>query len=286
MSRSITKVRRKKKDTDPLRSAWHILEDWLEVNRRQIITLGGIAVGSVLVVGLLWYFLDYRKQSQLQAFNDAYAKFTATVGPAATASPMGGPTPITFPDAQTKFTESANAFEKLGNDYSGYREVANYYAGVSYLEFQPERGVELLKPVADGSSEVHWYAQVALGEYFVRTGAFDKAEPILQKLSDDPGPLPRFFVLTRLGKVKEGLLKPAEAAPLYKLVVDADRNGAYGPEAERGLQRVDPAAAAALPPKNSTQPGGNPSNTMMQGGQGGAIPGLPPGAMPAGIPGL
>lgn len=286
VSRSITKVRRKKKDADPLRSAWHILEDWLEVNRRQIVTLGGIAVGTVLVVGLLWYFLDYRKQAQMQAYNDAFAKFTATVGPAPATAPGGGPTPVTYPDAQTKFTESAAAFERLGNEYSGFRDVANYYAGLSYLEIKPERGIELLSPIADGSSELRSYARVALGEYYLKVGSFDLAEPILQKLSDEPGPIPRFFVLTRLGKVKEGLSKPAEAAPLYKLIVDADRNGTYGAEAERGLQRVDPAAAAALPPKNAPQSGANPSNSVIQGGPGGTMPGMPPGAVPGGMPGF
>lgn len=279
MSRSITTVRRKKKkDADPLRSAWHILEDWVESNRRQIVTISGIAVGTALVVALLWYFLDYRKQAQTQAFNDAYAKFTATVGPAP-AVPSPGTPQLTFPDAQAKFTASATAFEALARDYSAYRDVGSYYAGVSYLEFQPDRGIELLQPIADGSSEMRYYAQLALGEYFTKTGAFDRAEPILQKLSDTPGPIPRFFVLVRLGKVKEGLSKPAEAAPLYKLIVDTDRNGSYGVEAEKGLQRVDPAAAAALPPKNAPQPG-NPSNSVLPGGRGGQIPGMPPGAMP------
>ncbi len=286
VSRSITKVRRKKKDADVLRSAWHVLEDWLEVNRRQIVTLGGIAVGTLLVVGLLWYFLEYRKQAQLQAFNDAYKKFTATVsGTLTPPSSLTGVTPVTYPDSQSKFADAAAAFEKLGNDYSGYRDIANYYAGLSYLETQPDRGLQLLQPVADGSTELAKYAQLAIGEYQIRTGAYDKAEPVLQKLSDDPGPLPRFFLLNRLGKIKEGLQKPAEAAPLYKLVVDADRNGAFGPEAERGLQRVDPAAAAALPPKNAPQSGVNPSNTVIQGGgPGGTIPGLPPGALPGGMP--
>ena len=287
MSRSITSVRRKKKkDADPLRSAWHILEDWLEVNRRQIVTLGGMAVGTVLVVGLLWYFLDYRRQAQLQAFNDAYGKFTATVGPAPATPLAAGVTPVTFPDEQTKYTEAAAAFERLGSDYSSYRDVANYYAGLSYLEIKPERGIELLQPVADGSGELRYYAQLALGEYYLKAGTFDKAEPFLQKLSDEPGPIPRFFVLTRLGKVKESLSKPAEAAPLYKLIVDADRNGPYGVEAERGLQRVDPAAAAALPPKSAPQSGGNPSNTVMQGGPRGGAPGMPPGGLPGGMPGL
>lgn len=286
MSRSITTVRRKKKNADPLRSAWHILEDWLEVNRRQIVTIGGIAVGTVLVVVLLWYFLDYRKQSQLQAFNDAYSKFTATVGPAPAASAVGGTTPVTFPDAQTKFTESAAAFERFGNEFSSSRDVANYYAGLSYLEFKPERGVELLQSVADGTSDMRFYGRMALGEQYLKTGAFEAAESVLQKLSDEPGPLPRFYVLTRLGKVKEGLSKPGEAAPLYKLIVDTDRNGTYGPEAERGLQRVDPAAAAALPPKNAPQPGQNPSNSVVGGGPGGTIPGMPPGGMPGGMPGF
>jgi hypothetical protein len=273
VSRSIVHVRRKKKDADPLRSAWHILEEWVEVNRQRIVTISGIAVGLVLLFGLAYYFLEYRHEKQLAAYAAALDKFTATVGAANVPTPGMPTNKVTFPDEQTKYAESAAAFEQLANDYSGYRDIAHYYAGLSYLHTDADKGAKMLQELADGDSEVRYEARLALAEQFEKTGAYDKAEQYYQKLADDPGKLPRFYVLNELGRTKERLNKPAEAVPLYKEVVQTDRASAYGTEAEKGLQRVDPAAAAALPPKTSAAPGGNPSYTMTQPG-GGAPVGL------------
>jgi tetratricopeptide (TPR) repeat protein len=265
VSRSITHVRRKKKDTDPLRSAWHVLEEWVELNGRRILTISGIALGAVVLFGLLYYFLEYRHERQNAAFNEAYQKFTATVGAKPATAAFGDANKVTYPDNQTKYTESAAAFEKLASDYSGYRDVANYYAALSYFEVQPEKGEQLLQGLATGSSDLKYEARLALAEHYAKTGAFDKAEPYYQQLADDPGKLPRFYILVQLGEVKERLNKPAEAAPLYKQVVDADRNGTFGPDAEKGLQRVDPAAAAALPPKNAAPVNGGPNSVIRPG---------------------
>ena len=110
MSRSIVHVRRKKKDADPLRSAWHILEDWLEVNRERIVRIGAIALGLVLVVALLYYFLEFREQQRQQAFADAYEKFTATIG-APPAGLPGAAAAKSYPDAQAKYGDAGAAFE-------------------------------------------------------------------------------------------------------------------------------------------------------------------------------
>lgn len=272
MSRSIVHVRRKKKDTDPLRSAWHVLEDWMEFNRQRILTIAGVAVGLVAVVGLAYYLLDYREEQRLRAFSAAFDKFTATVGTQPAATPGLPSKKVNYPDEQTKYAESAAAFEQLANDYSAYSDLGRYYAGVSYLHTaDSDKGVQLLQGLADGGSDLRYEARLALGEQFEKVGAYDKAEEYYQKLSDDPGKLPRFYILNQLGSVKERLNKPAEAAPLYKLVVDADRNGAFGPDAEKGLQRVDPAAAAALPPKAGAGGPGNPSHTVVTPGGGAPI---------------
>jgi tetratricopeptide (TPR) repeat protein len=235
----------------------------MEVNRQRIVVITGIAVGLVAVVGLGYYFVDYRGDKRLAAYAAAFDKYTATVGTQPAATP-GMPTPnkVTYPDDQTKYKESAAAFEQLANDYSTYRDIGHYYAGLSYLHTEPDKGVQMLQALADGSSELKHEARLALAEQFNATGAFDKAEAAYQTLADDPGNLPRFYILNQLAGVKERLGKPAEAAPLYKLVVDADRSSSYGSDAEKGLQRVDPSAAAALPPKSSS----NPSYSMRQPG--------------------
>jgi tetratricopeptide (TPR) repeat protein len=166
---------------------------------------------------------------------------------------------VTYPDNQTKYTEAAAAFEQLANDYSDYRDVGHYYAGLSYLQISPDKGIPLLEALSAGTSDVRAEATLGLAEYYDKAGTYDQAEQYYQKLADNPGKLPRMYVLNQLAAVKERLNKNSEAAALYKTVVDVDRNSAYGTEAEKGLQRVDPAAAAALPPK---APSGNPSNTI------------------------
>ena len=275
MSRSIVHVRRKKKDTDPLRSAWHILEEWVEVNRQRILVISGITAGLVAIFALGYYFFDYRHEQRLGAYAAAYDKFTATVGPAGAAPSvpgmpaMPGAKKVNYETEEAKYTDAAAAFEQLARDYSDYRDVGAYYAGLSYLKVQPDKGVSTLEGLASGSSDLKAEARLALAEHFDRAGDFAKAEQHYQALADDPGKLPRFYVLVQLGQVKERLGKPAEAAPLYKVVLDTDRTSTFGTEAEKGLQRVDPAAAAALPAKAA--PSGPAPYSVQQPGGGAPI---------------
>jgi hypothetical protein len=266
------------KDRDAFRSSYFSLQEWVAVNSRPILVIGGIAVGLALVVGLVYYFTEYRRNQALAAYADAYSKYTATVGASPATPAMPGQPTVSFPDTQTKFREAAAAFEKLADDYSGYRDIGRYYAGLSYLENGDDKGLALLQGIADGDSEVANEARLALAEQYLKRGDHANAESLYTKLVEDPKGLPSSFLKTRLGLVKERLTKPAEAAALYRQVVDTDRTSPAGIEAEKGLQRVDPKQAASLPPKAppAGPPGGFPSGTFP--GAGGApTPGPPPG---------
>lgn len=265
-TKSIRQGSRRRKDTDPLRSAYHVLEEWFEENRRRILVIGGIALGLTLLFGLLYYFLDYRREKALNAYADAFKKFTATVS-ADPAKAPAAPGTVTYPDEATKYNEAGAAFEKLADDYSSYDDLGHYYAGVSYLHTDSAKGVKLLEDVAKGSSDVRPQAVLALGEYYVQQGQFEQAESYFKQLDEKPGALPVQYVKTRLGYAEEKLGKPAEAAALYKAAIDIDRTSPTGVEAEKGLQRVDPKQAAALPPK-TPPPGSAPAVNSTQGPQG------------------
>jgi hypothetical protein len=269
---AIRQVRTKRKDEDALRSAWHVLEDWVEANRRPIGIITSIAAAGAILFGLIYYFTEYRHNKALAAFNGAYSKFTATVGTAPATPGVPAANKVTYPDKETKFREAAAAFEALASDYSSYEDVAHYYAGLSYLEVEADKGVKLLEGVASsGDLEVRNQARLALAEHFARNGELERSEALYQQLVDDPGPLPAGYAKVRLAAVKERLNKNAEAASLYRQVVDAERDSAAGTEAEKGLQRVDPKQAATLPPKAPpTGPGGiAPFSTSTQGPTGG-----------------
>jgi hypothetical protein len=272
-TRSIRTVRKKRKDVDALRSAWFILEEWIEVNKRPILTISAIAMGLVIVFGTFYYFFQYRTSKALNAYAAAFEKLTATV-PGKDAEPAApvDPKQVTYPDETTKYNDAGAAFEQLANDHSVYRDVGRYYAGICFLHTDADKGTKLLEEIAAGSSEVRNNARLALAEQYAKQGAFDKAETAYEQLASEPMGMPVQYLKTRLGWVEERLNKPQEAAKSYREAVDIDRNSAVGMEAEKGLQRVDPKQAASLPPKAPVP------------GAPGGLPGMP--GMPGGAPGM
>jgi hypothetical protein len=274
-TRSIRTVRKKRKDVDALRSAWIVLEEWVELNSRPIILFSAIALGLILLVGTLYYFFQYRTAQAYTAYAAAYEKLTATVVAPGAEAPAADPKKVTYPDEAAKYNDAGAAFEKLASDYSTYRDVGTYYAGVCYLHTDADKGMKLLEQVANGSSDAKNQARLALAEQYAKQGAFDKAETTYEQLAAAPEGLPLQYLKTRLGWVEEKQNKAAEAATSYRAAVDIDRNSAMGAEAEKGLQRVDPKQAASLPPKAPTGPvPGAPGSPMpyTQTGPGGATP--------------
>jgi tetratricopeptide (TPR) repeat protein len=242
-----------------------VLEEWVELNSRPILMISAITAGLVLIFGTFYYFFQYRTDKALNAYAAAFEKFTATVTTGDAAAQPADPKAVTYPDEATKYNDAGAAFEKLASDYSSYRDVGRYYAGLSYLHTDPDKGVKLLEEIAAGSSEMRNPARLALAEQYAKQSAFDKAETVYEQLAAEPGSMPVQYLKTRLGWVEEKLNKPQEAAKSYREAVDIDRDSTVGAEAEKGLQRVDPRQAASLPPKAPPMSG---------------PPGMPPGMAP------
>src|SRR5262245_5704554 len=94
-------------------------QEWLQDRGRPF----GIAIlaiaGAVILYLATTYFFDYRKTNAETAFAEASEKFNARIQDPtiATTTPMAGKT---YSDEQTKWKESAEAFEKLATEHSGY----------------------------------------------------------------------------------------------------------------------------------------------------------------------
>src|SRR5262249_18715570 len=106
--------------------------EWLQERGRPFVMVVGIVVGIVVLYVAGSSYFDYRRSNAETAFAQAVEKFNAPVQdsttPATTAS-----TGKTYTDEQTKWQESADAFDQLSRDYSGYYgAIGRYYAGVCY----------------------------------------------------------------------------------------------------------------------------------------------------------
>ena len=123
-------------------------QDWLQERGRPIIIAVGILAGLVLLYAAGSYYFAYRKANAQTAFSQAIEKFIAPVQDPTTPSTTP-PTGKYYTDEQTKWRESAEAFEHLASDYSGYYgAIGLYYAGASYLHIDRDKGLSLLEQVA------------------------------------------------------------------------------------------------------------------------------------------
>src|SRR5262245_20675284 len=104
---------------DPMIRLYDKTQEWLQESGRPFVLVVGIIAGAVLLYVAGSYFFDYRKAKAETAFAEAVEKYNAPVQDPST--PVTGPlTGKFYNDEQTKWRESAEAFEHLANDYSGY----------------------------------------------------------------------------------------------------------------------------------------------------------------------
>ena len=126
---------------------------------------------------------DYRKANAESAFAEAIEKFIAPVQDPSTPTTTP-PTGKYYTDEQTKWRESAEAFERLASDYSGYYgAIGRYYAGASYLHIDRDKGISLLEQVAGKNDQpTSDLARLALAESYAANGDNDKAISLYQQL--------------------------------------------------------------------------------------------------------
>ncbi|MFY9609911.1 MAG: tetratricopeptide repeat protein [Blastocatellia bacterium] len=240
---------------DPMIRFYERTQDWLQERGRPVVIAIGVLAGITVLYVAGSYFFEYRKATAEVAFGQAVEKFNATVqDPVTAAAPATTPTVgKTYFDEQTKWRESAEAFERLANDYSGYYgSIGRYYAGVSYLHLERDKGIALLQQVAEKNDQpTSGLARLALAEAYAASGDTDKAISLYQQLLSSTSSM-RPAVQLGLGKTYEKAGDTQNAVEAYMEVAKSDRSSSAGAEAEKRVAALAPGRVKEIPPAATT----------------------------------
>ncbi|MFY9557839.1 MAG: tetratricopeptide repeat protein [Blastocatellia bacterium] len=247
-------VRKKKKVSvkemkfkhDPMIRFYEKTQDWLQERGRPFVIALGVIAGLVLLYVAGSYFFDYRKTKAETAFAEAIEKFNAPVQDATSTSPP--PTGKFYTDDQTKWRESAEAFERLANDYSGYYgSIGRYYAGVCYLHIDRDKGISLLDQVASKNDQpTSDLARLAIAENCAANVEYEKAISLYQQLLGSATSL-KPAIEVGLGRVYEKTGDTEKAVEAYLEAARPDRSSGAGAEAEKRLSAIAPDRLKELP---------------------------------------
>jgi tetratricopeptide (TPR) repeat protein len=239
---------------DPMIRFYEATQEWLQERGRPIVIVAGVIVGLILLYLAGSTFLSWRENRAAAAFAAAFEKYSAPVMDSSTVTT----TPVdlsgkTYTDEKTKWQETAEAFERLAGDYSGYYgEIGRYYAGVSYLHFDRDKGLRVLQDVAgknDGRTSD--LARLALAENHASNNEIEKAIEIYEKLLGSTF-IPKQAVQLELGRAYEKAGDKQKAVEAYFEAAKAERATTTGSEAERKLSALAPDRVKELPVPETT----------------------------------
>ena len=239
---------------DPMIRFYEKSQDWLQDRGRPIVLALGIIAGLIVLYSAGKYFFEYRKTKAEGAFAQAVEKFNAPVqdSTVVTTAPQ---TAKSYTDEATKWQESADAFERLANDYSGYYgTIGRYYAGVSYLHLESgkEKGVDMLQQAASKNEQpTSDLARLALAEYYASRGDTENAISNYEKLLNTGASL-KPAVYLGLGRAYEKAGNTEKAVEAYFEAAKPDRSAPAGTEAEKRLAALAPDRLKDLPAPTNT----------------------------------
>ena len=244
-------VKEMKFRNDPMVRLYEKTQDWLQERGRPVVIAAGVVAGLIIIYTAGYYFLEYRESKAAAAFAVAFEKYRAPVFDAATPAP---PNPVgkSYSDEKVKWQESADAFEKLSNEYSSYYgTIGRYYAGLSYLHIDRDRGLQLLQQAADKKEQpTSDLARMAIAENYLANGDMEKAIPAFEGLlnsSHVPGP----SVQMGLGRAYEKADNTEKAVEAYFEAAKAERESGVSGDAEKRLSALAPGRLKDLPPPNT-----------------------------------
>jgi len=236
---------------DPMIRFYEKTQEWLQEKGRPFVIAVGIIAGIIVLYAVGSYFFDYRKAKAENAFAEAVEKFNAPVQDSTTptTTPSAGQT---YGDEQTKWQESAEAFERLASDYSGYYgTIGRYYAGVCYLHIDRDKGISLLEQVAGKKDQpTSDLARLALAENYAANDDNEKAISLYEQLLRSSTNL-KPAVEVGLGRVYEKIGDTEKAVEAYLEAARPDRSTDAGSEAEKRLAAIAPDRLKELPPQTN-----------------------------------
>ena len=236
---------------DPMVRLYEKTQDWLQERGRPVIIAAGVVAGLIVLYTAGYYFFEYRESKAAAAFADAFEKYRAPVLDGTNSTP---PNPVgkSYSDEKVKWQESADAFEKLASEYSNYYgTIGRYYAGLSYLHLDRDRGIQLLQQAADKNEQpTSDLARLAIAENYLSNEDMEKALSAFEGLLNSSH-VPAPSVHMGLGRAYEKAGNTEKAVEAYFEAAKAEREAGVNGDAEKRLSALAPGRLKDLPPPST-----------------------------------
>ena len=253
MSKRKARVRVKdmKFRNDPMIRLYDKTQDWLQERGRPLVIGIGVLAGLFVLYMAGDYFLEYRASKAGEQFANAYEKYSAQVVDAQTTTQVGK----YYTDETQKWQESGEAFERLAQDHSGfYGGIGRYYAGISYLHIDKDKGQQLLQEaIQKGDPQIADLARLALAEHFAKMADVEKAASHYESLLNSSF-VPHQVVRLGLGKLYEASGDTEKAVEAYFEAAKLDRETGQSSDAEKRLSALAPDRVKDLPVSTPSLP--------------------------------
>ena len=226
-------------------------QDWLQERGRPLVIAVGVMAGLFVLYLAGDYFFEYRASKAGEAFAEAYEKYSAQVVDAQTTTQVGR----YYTDEKQKWQESAEAFERVARDYPGYYGgIGRYYAGISYLHVDADKGLQLLQEaIQKGDPQIADQTRLALAERFAAIGNVEQASTYYEGLVNSPF-VPHQVVRLGLGRLYEASGDTEKAVAAYFEAAKLDRETGQSSDAEKRLSTLAPDRVKDLPAPTPTLP--------------------------------
>lgn len=200
---------------------------------RKLLTyiIGGVLAVIVGILAFKFAYLNPLEEEGRTAIYSAQRYFEADSFNLAL-NGDGNPNHIGFADAASDY-----GMTKTGN-------LANYYAGISYLQQgKYEEAIEHLKDFDTDSKILKPMALGAIGDAYSQLKEYDNAADYYMKAAkdnDNEFTSPRFY--KKAGLVYEQLGKPGDALNAYEIIKDKYKNTMHGGDIDKFIARASAAA--------------------------------------------